>query len=673
MAFINDNDFGTDVLHMPTLNWMGKEKVVNHHRDVPYRVLERIPEKGVLDSHGSDRGNMIIHGDNLEALKSLLPEYEGKVDCIYIDPPYNTGNEGWVYNDNVNDPRIKKWLGQVVGKEGEDFSRHDKWLCMMYPRLQLLRKLLAPEGCMAISISMHEVNNLAIMCREIFATSTVQIVTVKTSGGKPSNGFNVSHEYLIFICPPGFAPNSLSFSGGNARSPFEGLTLSTFDKTQRDNQVYPIYVDRRSWNIVGIGNSLRELVENGNYTGELKDFEYLDDSTDEVACVWPITSKGKPCVWRLIPERLRDDWGKGYIKVSPNTSRDCPNDFSIQYLPSGVISKIESGDLEVVGTENGRPTLIFGENSTVGGQIPTIWLEKEFHTTSGTQELSSLFADQGKVFDYPKPVRLVENVIHAVSNRNALVLDSFAGSGTTGHAVMNLNERDGGSRRYILIELSDYADSVTAERQRRIIGGHLAKRETRTRLYEKKLTSGNLKNAARFVDEAHTAINALPQGSYDTIDGPKMDGPSIVVEGVTSSGSHVPGIDSGFSYYELGPALFDVEEPPIASKSASPSISLNASVSIEAVRRYVWHTETRASYVDRTAECPWLLGENAQAAYYLAYVPGQETVLDYDLLKEFTVKGHPTVVYASRCALSQEQLDAMGIVFKQIPSQIARM
>lgn len=314
MAFINDNDFGTDVLHMPTLNWMGKERVVNHHRDVPYRVLERIPEKGVLDSHGSDCGNMIIHGDNLEALKSLLPEYEGKVDCIYIDPPYNTGNEGWVYNDNVNDPRIKKWLGQVVGKEGEDFSRHDKWLCMMYPRLQLLRKLLAPEGCMAISISMHEVNNLAIMCREIFATSTVQIVTVKTSGGKPSNGFNVSHEYLIFICPPGFAPNSLSFSGGNARSPFEGLTLSTFDKTQRDNQVYPIYVDRRSWNIVGIGNSLRELVENGNYTGELKDFEYLDDSTDEVACVWPITSKGKPCVWRLIPERLRDDWGKGTLR-----------------------------------------------------------------------------------------------------------------------------------------------------------------------------------------------------------------------------------------------------------------------------------------------------------------------------------------------------------------------
>ena len=105
---------------MPTLEWMGKSKVVAYHRQVPYRVLERVPEKSVLDSRGSDRGNMIIHGDNLEALKALLPEYEGKVDCIYIDPPYNTGNEGWVYNDNVNDPRIRKWLGEVVGKEGDE-------------------------------------------------------------------------------------------------------------------------------------------------------------------------------------------------------------------------------------------------------------------------------------------------------------------------------------------------------------------------------------------------------------------------------------------------------------------------------------------------------------------------------------------------------------------------
>lgn len=117
-------------------------------------MLERQYSFDEQGQHTEDNGseNMVIRGDNLEALKSLLPRYEGKVKCIYIDPPYNTGNEGWVYNDNVNDPKIKKWLGEVVGKEGEDLSRHDKWLCMMYPRLKLLYKLLADEGVIFISI-----------------------------------------------------------------------------------------------------------------------------------------------------------------------------------------------------------------------------------------------------------------------------------------------------------------------------------------------------------------------------------------------------------------------------------------------------------------------------------------------------------------------------------------
>ncbi|MDR1680237.1 MAG: site-specific DNA-methyltransferase, partial [Prevotellaceae bacterium] len=141
---------------MPTLHWLGKGKVVNHHIDVPYRVLEHKysfsnspPHNG--EGQGVRCGNKIIHGDNLEALKALLPEYEGRIKCIYIDPPYNTGNEGWVYNDNVNDPRIKRWLGQVVGKEAEDLTRHDKWLCMMYPRLRLLHKLLADDGFIFVS------------------------------------------------------------------------------------------------------------------------------------------------------------------------------------------------------------------------------------------------------------------------------------------------------------------------------------------------------------------------------------------------------------------------------------------------------------------------------------------------------------------------------------------
>ena len=152
---------------MPTLNWIGKEKVVNHHLEVPFRTLER---QYTFAAEGQDDGgNMIIHGDNLDALKALLPMYEGKVKCIYIDPPYNTGNEKWVYNDNVNDPHIKKWLGKVVGTE-EDLSRHDKWLCMIYPRLKLLRQFLSDDGFIFISIDAFEYTNLKYILDEIFGS-----------------------------------------------------------------------------------------------------------------------------------------------------------------------------------------------------------------------------------------------------------------------------------------------------------------------------------------------------------------------------------------------------------------------------------------------------------------------------------------------------------------------
>ncbi|GHT51199.1 hypothetical protein FACS1894102_7090 [Spirochaetia bacterium] len=150
---------------MPYLNWLGKEKVLNHHLDVPFRTLKPVSTYGDTEAA---KDNLVIHGDNLLALKALLPEYEGKVKLIYIDPPYNTGNENWVYNDNVNDPKIKKWLGQVVGKEGEDLSRHDKWLCMMYPRLKLLHKLLRDDGAIFISIDDNEQANLKLICDEIF-------------------------------------------------------------------------------------------------------------------------------------------------------------------------------------------------------------------------------------------------------------------------------------------------------------------------------------------------------------------------------------------------------------------------------------------------------------------------------------------------------------------------
>ena len=190
---------------MPTLEWIGKDKVVNHHQEVPYRVLERQYSYDEAGPHTEDNGseNMIIHGDNLEALKALLPQYEGKVKCIYIDPPYNTGNEGWVYNDNVNDPKIKKWLGEVVGKEGEDLSRHDKWLCMMYPRLKLLQKLLSEDGFIFISIDVFEYANLKCIMDEIFGISNFRNCIAVRRGIKnvqaqfdAVQALSLGHEYI---------------------------------------------------------------------------------------------------------------------------------------------------------------------------------------------------------------------------------------------------------------------------------------------------------------------------------------------------------------------------------------------------------------------------------------------------------------------------------------------
>ena len=141
---------------MPTLQFKGRNVIWNHHLSVPYHALEEIkaldyePEKG--------DGNLIVEGDNLLALKALLPQYAGKVKCIYIDPPYNTGNEGWAYNDKVNSPMIREWLGRTVEKD--DLTRHDKWLCMMVPRLKLLRELLRDDGVIFVSIDDNEVHNL---------------------------------------------------------------------------------------------------------------------------------------------------------------------------------------------------------------------------------------------------------------------------------------------------------------------------------------------------------------------------------------------------------------------------------------------------------------------------------------------------------------------------------
>ncbi|WP_010529481.1 site-specific DNA-methyltransferase [Lentibacillus jeotgali] len=399
--------------------------------------------------------NFLIEGDNLASLEILKKTHREKIDLIYIDPPYNTGNKDFTYDDDIVDK--------------DDGFKHSKWISFMERRLKIANNLISKDGVMVISIGYQEVHNLVLLCEEVFRDKQVVSVTVQTSGGKPSGGFNYLQEYLIFVTPVDFEPNPVKFAGGNDRSPFEGLTLSTFDKTQRPNQTYPIFIDEQTHNIVGTGLSLAERVKNGSFTEELKDFSFdYSEAPPGTVALWPVSSKGAECVWRLISDRLMEDWQKGYIKVSKNRVKKHPNKFSVQYLPDGVINKIENGSLEVIGTEKEAPTLIFGENKTVGSGIPTIWLEKDFFTNRGTNYLKEIFGD--KRFTYPKPLEFIIEVLRATSNPNSTILDFFAGSGTTGQAVMELNKTDEGGRNFILCtnNQNNICKEVTYERLKKV-------------------------------------------------------------------------------------------------------------------------------------------------------------------------------------------------------------
>ena len=284
---------------MPVLDWIGKEKVINHHMEVPYRVLD---EKY---SYGADSENMIIHGDNLLALKSLLPQYEGRIKCIYIDPPYNTGNEGWVYNDNVNDPRIKKWLGEVVGAEGKDLSRHDKWLCMMYPRLKLLHRLLADDGAIFISIDDNEQANLRLICDEIFGKNNfiAQILVKRQGGRQDSKHYAVVHEYCI--C---YARKSECFSAGMDIKEKSESVYPKYDKAKQRHYKTQLL---RKWG----ANSLRENRPNLYYPiyyNESENCLSLCKLHNDDVEIYPLLSDGQQGRWR---------WGKSKMQQALKEGR----------------------------------------------------------------------------------------------------------------------------------------------------------------------------------------------------------------------------------------------------------------------------------------------------------------------------------------------------------------
>jgi len=420
---------------MPTLNWIGKDKVVSHHQDVPYRVLEHkygfTADKGE-QTEPTNSGNKIIHGDNLEALKSLLPEYEGKVKCIYIDPPYNTGNESWVYNDNVNHPKIKKWLGEVVGKDGEDLTRHDKWICMMYPRLKLLHKLLANDGAIFISIDSNEQANLKLMCDEIFGVRNfvANIAVVNNFKGRSDDKYvATAHESLLV------------FQKGN----FETKGVSLPEEYAKD---YKLEDEKGKYRHLGLrkrGSNSREI-DRPNlfypiYYCEKKNLISLEKDETKIE-ILPKLSNGENGNWRWGKETLIKRLNELEVKIVK--TRNEYDIFQKDYLnKDGIEKRIKP---------------------------KSFWHGSEFSAEAGTLEIKKIF--QKKVFETPKSSDFVFYIVQQTTDKDSIVLDSFAGSGTTAHAVLNLNKQDNGNRKFILVEMEDYANDITAERVKRVTKGY---------------------------------------------------------------------------------------------------------------------------------------------------------------------------------------------------------
>ncbi len=399
---------------MPVLEWIGKEKVVNHANEVPFHVLERTYSYGGAGTGAED--NKIIHGDNLLALKSLLPEYEGRVKCIYIDPPYNTGEESWIYNDCVNDPRIKKWLGEVVGKEGEDLSRHDKWLCMMYPRLNLLRRFLQDNGTIFISIDDNELYNLKSICDEIFGSSNflANFIWEKRMNRENRKEISSRHDYLL--C---YAKQRIE----------KGRTLQLLEMTEEARGRYknPDNDPRGPWKSDPITAQAGHATSNQFYELTLPSGRKL-------------TPPAGRC-WLYTKERFEEFLADNRIWLGV-TGNNVPR----------------------------KKTFLYEKDRGLNPE--SIWFAEDVSTNeSAKNELRYMFSD-GIPFTTPKPHELIERILQIATDKDSIVLDSFAGSGTTAHAVLNLNKADGGNRKFILVEMMDYADSITAERVKRVIDGY---------------------------------------------------------------------------------------------------------------------------------------------------------------------------------------------------------
>ena len=561
---------------MATLNFKGKTFVQNHHLAVKYHQLVPKKDKSLTDNV-SLNDNLILHGDNLKALKALLPTYAGKVKCIYIDPPYNTGNERWAYNDNVNSPMMQEWLGKVVDRE--DFTRHDKWLCMMMPRLKLLRELLREDGVIFVSIDDNEVHHLRMLMDEVFqpdnfiATLTWRKKRVRGRGAK----LILPQTEYVYI----YAKNISNLEIFSEPLTLEMLNEYTFEDEKGKYKLIP-------------------LAKSGTSQSPRPHLVYKITAPDGTDIQCPTHQ------WR---------WSKETLK------REIEN--------NNVVFRKSKSKWKVFSKQR-----LYNEKGEQREKTPISYYDK-YTTTHGTQTIKEIFGEV--IFDFPKPYQMIRDFIVWTTSKDNIILDSFAGTAPTAHAVLDLNKEDGGNRKFILVECEDYADRITAERIRRVIKGYS-------------------KPSSLRATEGSEAISEIASSQA-----PRND---------------KEGLGGTFSYFELG--------DPIEMESI---LEGNKLPSFLELARYVFYTATGEEFdPSKVDEKKNFIGDSNEYEVYLFYKPDIEylkaTALTLEKAKSLSLppsrdlgpyKGKKRLVFAPSKYLDTDYLLEYRIDYCQLPFEIYKL
>ena len=434
---------------MPTLNWIGKEAVEMHHKHVPFRLLEPVEE---LSCGDKDSGNLIVQGDNLLALKALLPRFAGEVKCIYIDPPYNTGQDdrneegkrtGWVYNDNVDSPEIREWLGKVVGAEAEDLSRHDKWLCMIYPRIRLLKSFLKPDGIIFVSIDDNEVASLRYVMDEIFGANN-RIGTIIWKNATDNNPTQIASEHEYILC---YARDKKKIA-----SEWKSINLEIKNKLLEVGDTFVKDFPDQAKRQAAYTKWYRE---NKSQLWPFEDYKFIDNG-------------GIYTGMRSVHNPGKD--GYRYDVLHPKTGKACQLPLMGYRFPEETMNALINEGRIIFGEDEKKLVELKVYAKDYRSKLSSLF---ELDGRGGTNEIKAIFPEDKRPFDFPKPTELIEELLSFTTSGNDIVLDSFGGSGTTANAVLKLNKADGGKRSFVLAEMKpSIASQITAERVRRVIQGY---------------------------------------------------------------------------------------------------------------------------------------------------------------------------------------------------------